>query len=636
MELSKLACKANALVSPVSRVVNSVGMVMLVAMMLLTVADVTLRYLFRMPILGSLEITRFMLVSLVFLAMAYTQVKKGHVRLDTIFDRLPRKTQALIDSIAYLFSIGLVSLTTWQSIVYAQYMWTQGIVSEALRIPVYPFVLIVAFGSLLLCLVLVADFINSIDRVITGKKWIVQSGLILLTLLFVGLFISAPIWLHFLPWEITRDTIAYIGMGMLIFLLFAGMACGFSMWLVGLLAIVLMTGLDAGLSRLGAVPYTNASAYDLCVIPLFLLMGSFTFHSGLSEDLYQAAYKWLGNLPGGLAMATVGGCAGFAAVCGSSLATAVTMGRVALPEMRKYKYDQGLATGCIAAGGAIGILIPPSVIFVLYGILTEQSIGKLFLAGVIPGIMQAAFYMIVIYMICKRNPMLGPPGPKTNIKEKIVVLKDTWGVLALFLLVIGGIYGGVFTPTEAAAIGAFGALLFTLGRRKIKWSNFTSSLLETGETTAMAFLLLIGASFFGYFLVVTRIPEQTANFITELSINRYIILLLIVIIYLFLGCILASMPMVVLTVPIFYPIIAAMDFDPLWFGVLVVIMVEAGVITPPYGMNIFGIKAIAKDVPIWTIYRGMVPFLMADVIEVALLFIFPEIAIFLPHLMKGI
>lgn len=433
----------------------------------------------------------------------------------------------------------------------------------------------------------------------------------------------------------TPLTIGYIGSGLLILLLFTGIPVGFAMGLVGFAGMLVVSGWNAAIGMLNIVPYTTAASYDLSTIPLFILMGVFCFQSGLSRDLYYAAYKWLGHFPGGLAIATIAGCAGFSAVSGSSMATAATMGTVSYPEMKRYGYDSALATGTIAAGGTLGILIPPSLVFIIYGIITEQPIGKLFMAGFIPGIVEAILYMITIYVLCRRNPNLGPSGPKPKLKEMVSSLGNTWGVLILFLLVIGGIYMGVFSPTEAGAIGAFGALLFALGKRKVSWRNFKDALFETGQTAAMILIIVVGAYMLGYFLVVTRLPSSAAAFISSLAINPYIVLTLIVIIYLILGCIMEAVSMVVITMPIFYPIIVALGFDPIWFGVICVIVIEAGMITPPVGMNVFVVAGIAKDVPMGTVFKGITPFIFAQVFLIVLLAIVPQMALILPNLMGG-
>jgi len=432
----------------------------------------------------------------------------------------------------------------------------------------------------------------------------------------------------------TPFELGLIGIGILLIILFSGMQIGFGMGFVGFLGFAVLIGFGPALGLLKTVPYSTFSSYNLSVIPLFILMGTFAHFAGLSEDLYEAVYKWLGNLRGGLAMATVGACACFAAISGSSLATAATFGRVALPEMRRYNYDPALATGSVAAGGSMGILIPPSVILIIYGIITEQSIGKLFIAGFIPGVIEALGYMTVIAIITRFNPALGPRGPKTGFIEKLAALSKTWEVVFLFLIVIGGIYLGVFTPTEAAGIGAFGAFVFSLLKRRLSKKTFKETLSSTVTTTAMIFVIILGAMLLGYFLSVTRIPFELAGFVAGLPVNRYLILSLVLIVFLALGCVMDSMAIVLLTMPIFFPLIVQLGFDPIWFGIIVVRVTEMGLITPPVGLNVFIIKGVAPDVPIGTIFRGIFPFLMADVCEVILLIALPQLALFLPSMMK--
>jgi C4-dicarboxylate transporter DctM subunit len=429
-------------------------------------------------------------------------------------------------------------------------------------------------------------------------------------------------------------TVGYIGIGVLIVFLFSGIPIGVAMGATGIAGMLLVAGPQAALGLLERIPYDTTANYTLSVVPLFILMGSFCFYAGISQDLYRALYRWIGHFRGGLAMATVAACAGFAAVSGSSLATAATMGTVALPEMKKYNYDDRLATGAVAAGGTMGILIPPSIILILYGVIAEQSIGKLFLAGFIPGVLEAIFYMITIYLLVLRNPASGPRGPRTTLSEKMFSFKDVWIVLVLFLVVIGGIYLGVFSPTEAGGIGAFGAFLFALGRGRLRWKNFFGSLLETGRTSAMIFVIVIGATLLGAFLAVTRVPYELADTVAALPVNRYVILILIIVVYILLGMIMDSMAMVLLTVPIFFPVITALNFDPIWFGIIIVRVTEIGQITPPVGINVFVLKGVAPDVPIGTIFKGIVPFFIADLFHVALLVAVPQLSLFLPSLLK--
>jgi len=432
----------------------------------------------------------------------------------------------------------------------------------------------------------------------------------------------------------TPTITGFVGIGILLIILFSRMPIAFGMGLIGFLGFAYLVGFGPALGLLKTVPYSTFSSHSLSVIPLFILMGAFAFSAGLSRDLYQAAYKWLGHLRGGLAMATVGACACFAAISGSSMATAATMGTVALPEMKKYKYDPALATGAVAAGGSMGILIPPSVILIIYGIITEQSIGKLFLAGFIPGVMEAVFYMLVIALMTRFKPQLGPRGPQTDIFEKLKALAGTWEVLTLFIIVIGGIYMGIFTPTEAAGIGAFGAFIFAVGKKRLTWTAFKGSLSSSIRTSVMVFAIILGAMLLGYFLTVTRIPFDLAGYVSGLQLNRYVILILILLTFIVLGCVIETMAIILLTVPIFFPLIVQLGFDLIWFGILVVRATEIGLLTPPVGLNVFVIKGVAPDVPIGTIFRGIVPFLIADICHVAVLIAFPQLVLFLPDMMR--
>ena len=430
-------------------------------------------------------------------------------------------------------------------------------------------------------------------------------------------------------------TTGIIGIGLLFLLFSSGMPIGFVMALVGLIGYVYLGSLEAGLNILGLTFYAGGTSYTLSVIPLFVLMGQFAAHAGLSRDIYHTVERWMGHQRGGLAMATIGACAGFAAISGSSVATAATMGTVALPEMKKYKYSEALATGTVAAGGTLGILIPPSATFVFYAILTEQSVGKLFIAGILPGIVLAALFMLTIYGHVRLNPDIAPRGERASLREKIVALKGIWGIAVLFLLVMGGIYTGVFTPTEAAGIGAFGAFVFATGKRQVTWENFTASLAQTAQTTAMIFIIIIGAYIFGFFLAVTRIPSELADFMAGLQVSRYVILAAVVLLYTILGMFLEGFAILVLTIPIIQPLMVNLGFDPIWFGVMVIIMMEMSLITPPVGVNVFVIKGVAKDVPMYTIFRGIWPFWVAMLVCLVILSAFPQIAMFLPNTMKG-
>jgi tripartite ATP-independent transporter DctM subunit len=421
---------------------------------------------------------------------------------------------------------------------------------------------------------------------------------------------------------------------LLFVLLAAGMPIGFAMGLSAFLGMLFFIDLDAALALLGQTAYETALTYDLSVIPMFVLMGYIAGNAGLSESLYRACNAWLGHRRGGLALATIGGCGAFAAICGSSLATAATMAQIALPEMRRYKYDDRLATGSVAAGGTIGILIPPSVIMVIYGLLTETSISKLFLAGIVPGILTVLGFMLAIAIMTGIDPKLGPPAARSSMREKLLALRDVWGTAALFLIVIGGLYLGIFSPTEAASIGAVGALLLGILNGKFSRALLIRSLMETVKTTAMIFTILIGAIMFNNFLILASIPSLISDWITGLPLGTLAILIVILGMYFVLGCLLDSLAMILLTIPIVFPIVKALGYDPIWFGIIIVMVVELGLITPPIGMNVFVIKGIAKEVPLETIFRGVTPFIVAQLILIAILVAFPQIALWLPSTMN--
>ncbi|RLB14292.1 MAG: C4-dicarboxylate ABC transporter permease [Deltaproteobacteria bacterium] len=417
-------------------------------------------------------------------------------------------------------------------------------------------------------------------------------------------------------------------------LLFLGMPIAFALMLVGFGGISYLASIEAALPIAARTVYEVSAYYPYTVIPLFIVMGGFAGSSGMTKDLYSAFDKWFRKLPGGLAIATIGACAGFAAVSGSSVATAATMGTVALPEMKRFGYHPRLATGSIAAGGTLGFLIPPSIGFIVYGMLTEQSIGKLLVAGMIPGLILALGYIGIVIAMVKSNPSLAPVSlESTNLRDKFSSLLGIWEPLAIFLLVMGGIYSGFFTPTEAGAIGATVLLLVAIIKRKLNRGNLVDALLESVRISVMVLFLVAGANVFSYFLALSTIPMQLATWVAGLEVSRYLIHTIIVISYLFLGCFLDAISMMVLTMPVIFPVILALNFDPIWFGVIAVLMMEAGLITPPMGLNIFTVAGVEKETPVETIFRGVAPFLLSIFAIVILITIFPDLALFLPSMM---
>jgi C4-dicarboxylate transporter DctM subunit len=428
------------------------------------------------------------------------------------------------------------------------------------------------------------------------------------------------------------ELVGIIGIVVLVVLLIARMWIGLAMAMVGFLGLVYLKGFDSAFGALGTVPYKYISIYPISAIPLFIFMAIVIANTGISTSLFNTAHKWLGQLRGGLAMASVLACGGLAAIMGDSVAEVVTMSKVAVPEMRKHKYDSQLASGCVAAGGTLGILIPPSLGFILYGILTEQSIGMLFMAGILPGILLTLLFMVTITMITARRPSAGPPGPKTSVKEKIVSLKGTWHMLLLFVLIMGGIYAGIFTPTEAGAVGAFGALVISAASRRLTLKRFFDSLLEATKITVMIMLLIVGAFILMKFLAISKLPFMLAGTISGLQLPPYAIFAGIIILYILLGMFLDVFAAVVLTIPVIYPLVVAMGFDPIWFGVVIVLILEMGLITPPVGLNVYALAGVT-DIPLHTIFRGVLPFVVAMIICVFLLLVFPQIALFIPSKM---
>jgi len=425
-----------------------------------------------------------------------------------------------------------------------------------------------------------------------------------------------------------------IGTVLVFLLLFLGMPIAFALMLVGFAGISYLASIEAALPIAARTVYEVSAYYPYTVIPLFIVMGGFAGSSGMTKDLYSTFDKWFRKLPGGLAIATIGACAGFAAVSGSSVATAATMGTVALPEMTRFNYHPRLATGTVAAGGTLGFLIPPSIGFIVYGMLTEQSIGKLLVAGMIPGLILAVAYMAIVVVWVKLNPSVAPVSPEAvSWREKFSALLGVWEPLAIFLLVMGGIYGGLFTPTEAGAIGATVLFLVAIIKRKLNRQNLVGALLEAIRISVMVLFLVAGANVFSYFLALSTIPMKVASWAAALEVSPYLIHTIIVIIYLFLGCFLDAISMMVLTMPVIFPVILALGFNPIWFGVIAVLMMEAGLITPPMGLNIFTVAGVAKDVPIETIFRGVAPFLFSIFAVVILITIFPKLALFLPNMM---
>lgn len=428
--------------------------------------------------------------------------------------------------------------------------------------------------------------------------------------------------------------VGLIGIVVLLIVLFIfGMPVGFAMAVVGFCGFAYVVSINAALNMVGADLWTTFSKYGLTVIPLFILMGYLAFDTGIAERLYDAAYKWMGHWRGGLAIATIGADELFAAICGSNTATAATMGAVALPQMKKYNYDTRLSSGTVVTGGTLGTVMPPSVVLIIIGLQTEQSIVALFLAGILPAIILGLMFVATIFLLCRINPNFGPAGPKTCFKDKLKSLLGVIEAITIFVLVIGGLYVGLFTPTEAGAVGVFFTLAVSIPVGRLSWKGLVHSFENTLRISCMVFMLVAGAIIFGRFLAVTRLPFMIADFAAGLPVSPYVILMIVLIIYLIGGCFMDSLGFLVLTIPIFFPLGMALNFNPIWYSILLTMVTTMGAITPPVGVNIYVVKALAPEIKLSTIFQSVSFFLVACVISLIILIIFPQLALVIPNLM---
>jgi tripartite ATP-independent transporter DctM subunit len=431
------------------------------------------------------------------------------------------------------------------------------------------------------------------------------------------------------------EMIGLIGIIAFVALVLLRVQVGIALLTVGLIGYAYLVNPQVALSQLGMSSFGTAAKYSLSVMPMFILMGMFLSGSGLAKDLFKAVDYWVGQIRGGLAMATLGASAIFASISGSNNATTATISKVALPEMKKYNYDMGLSAASVAAGGTLGVLIPPSVILILYGVLTMEPIGKLLIGGFVPGVLMCLVFMLTVYIQVRRNPELAPVRKESvSFSQKMQSLAPIWPFFLIFMISIGGIYFGMFTPTEAGAVGAFGALLFAVLTKRMNWKQFVSSIEETVRLTAMIFIILIGATLFGQFLAMSRIPAEVSSLVTGLDINKYVIMVLILFVYLLLGLFMEGIAILVLTLPIVHPLILDLGFDGVWFGIIMTLVFNIGTLTPPLGMGVFVIHGVNRDIPLPVIFKGVMPMIYAMIIFTIILVAFPDIVMFLPNMMK--
>jgi len=609
-----------------------IGAVALIVMMLTTVIDVTLRTALSKVLPGSVELIGLTLIIVFFSACAYVEFKKEHIQADALVNRFSPGTQQIITTNGYFVTIGVFIIVGWQFFSRTLDIKAGNIVSAVLHVPWWPFFLAGSLFVALFVLALLVSFLEHLAELHTTKGIKAYPWLLPGIVVALGIFALA-MQPSLLPFEVSRSTWGGAIMVLLFILIFLKVPIAAVMAVAALLGLSYLSGTAAGLGVLSMAVKEVAGGYTWSVMPLFLWMGTLAYYGGFAGEIYDTAHKWLGRLPGGLASASVSACTGLAALTGSSMTGVMAMGVLGLPQMKKYNYDMKLATASICAGATVGCLIPPSIPFIIYGMLTEVSIGKLLIAGILPGLLFSGILIAQITVMCLINPKLGPPGPRTSWKEKMLALKGIWAVALLILLLLAGLYTGVFTATEAGAIGCFGVILIAALRGRLTFKGFISSISEALRANSAVMLIFVFATAVCYFLAATNLPYDLAEWVVGLGLSKYGIIALIIVIYVILGCIMNSFPAIILTLPILFPIATAAGFDPVWFGVIIVVMCDLGAITPPIGMNVFAMSAVAKDVPMYDIFRGLLPFWLVFIILIVLLILFPQICLFLPNLM---
>lgn len=612
-------------------------------MMFITTVDVVLRYIFNSPLPGVFILCEMFMVCAVYLSIAYVQQHKGHVRVDIIIDKLKGSPRIAIELSILILSLIAFSLVFWRTGLNARDAWlTEDHAMGLIEYPYWPAKTILTTGVGLLCLRFVTDIKDNFFQLAQASRsesdspyrfliWSILAlfpVIVLLVFLFTGSF-----GLNFEPM-----TTGWIILVVMILLLLGGLPVSFSLLILGIVGYWMIAGPLRTFSITGIVPYDKVANYTLSVVPLFILMGNLAYGAGFADSLYVTARKWIGHISGSLAQATVVGGAVFAAACGSGLASCATLARVCIPAMRNVGVDTRLAIGTVAATGTIAQMIPPSITMVIYAIITDQSVAKLLIAGIIPGILAAVNYMVLIYVRCKINPGLAPQlQERTGWKERFISLKYSWGVIALAVIVMGGIYTGVFTPTEAGALGASGALVLGVITKNLKWGNLKTALMDSAKTTGTIFLIVSSALLFGYFLGISRIPDAVSSFLSALEVPRLVILIGILLMYVVAGFFIDMLPFAFLTLPIIFPTIVKLGYDPLWFGVITVHMFEMGLVTPPFGLNLFIIRGMVSDeqVSMRDVISGVSWFIVVDLITLVMYVAFPCLATWLPNQMWG-
>lgn len=620
-------------VGVLSRWVNIIGVGILFLMVVLTFVNVVLRKFFNSPIIGVVEITEVLMIVAIFLAVAHTQNKKAHISVDIITNRLAPRPKLIMEAVHNLLAAAMFVIVIWQ--VYEQMLYfiqKNSQHSHYFNLPDAPFAGVIIFGCILLTLLLIRDFLVNIREALqTGLKpyqWFLMFGVPII------MAVLAFFWMQPNLWSTDKVTVGIIGIIVSLLFFLAGFPIAYSLFLVSFTFIGHVRGVSTALSMLGTDMFRTPGSYSWSVLPFFVFMGFTCLYAKFGDDLFKAAFKWIGHRAGGMAVATVGACAAFGAIVGDSVAATATMSAVAVPQMKEVKYDDRLTAGCIVGGASLGPIIPPSVIFIMFGLLTGASISDLFIAGIIPGLIMALCFMAIIMIWCRLNPRIGPGGERSDWKTRLVSLQAVGPVVVLFIVVIGGIYAGVFTPTEGGAIGGVIALILGLIARRFTLKRFAETLLESGNVIAMTFLILIASQMFTRLIAWCNVSTAMKTFIINLGLSSGLFVVAVLAILVFLGCFIDGLALVLITIPIFYPIAASLGIEPLWFLVLAAISLNLGNLTPPVGINLFVLKGMRKEIPMGDIYKGALPFVCGTIITLAILFAIPSLVTWLPAVLR--
>lgn len=614
-----------------SRWINILGAALIFIISGLVCVDVIMRASGH-PIKGVTEMVEVMMITAVFFGIAHAYNEKAHIGIDLITGKLKTKARLVFDFVTTLIGFVLFTIIIWRVIVQTLLYASRNTMHGYTPIPVTPFSAVIAVGCLAMALLMLRDLLKNISEAKKNKPgWLAW---LLMVLIPAVVFILAGLWMQKDLFQMSLVTVGLIGIVFSLVFFMTGMPIAFVLILTGFLFISHIRGINTGLDVLGVNIYRTTGNFLWAVVAFFVVMGFFCLYAGFGKDLYHSAYKWIGHWTGGLAMATVAACTGFAAIVGDSLSAVVTFGSLALPEMRKYKYNDRLSTGSIIAGASLGPMIPPSSGAIIYGLLTAVSIGKLFIAIIIPGLLLAFGFAIVIFVWCRRNPELGPPGERSSWGDRIISLKSFGPIILLAVVVVGGIYAGIFSPSEGGAIGAFCAILIGLAMKRFDRKNFTRGLLDSAKVIAMFFLIVNGAIMFSQFMSWCNIAKTATTFINNMGLPPLGVEAFIIIVMFVLGFVIDAGPLMLIGVPIAFPITTALGADPIWFAVNVLMACNLGMITPPVALNIFALKGLAKDIPIDVMYSGVMPFVISSAIVLTLVFLIPSLSTWLPNLLK--